>query len=55
MRMESSAAPRQGELHPALSDQAKEPQCMDGAGIVYGLLLASALWLIGLVIVLFIW
>jgi hypothetical protein len=55
VRKESSAAPRQAAWHPTPSPQAEEPQCVDGAGIVYGLCLSVALWLIGLVIVLLIW
>jgi hypothetical protein len=53
--LESSAASRQEALHPTWRNRREEPQCVDGAGIIYGLLLGSVLWLVGLTVVLLIW
>ena len=53
--LESSAPSRQEALHPTWLNRREKPECVDGAGIIYGLLLGSVLWLVGLTLVLLIW
>ena len=47
MQTQSLATTGQIAFIHARINRAEEPQSMDGAGIIYGLLLASSLWLIG--------